>query len=496
MNVQLSKQPFLIKHYELLIYFGLLSGLSIFNVADLAGNKWTNYLTILFYNSIVFAPAFVFSWNREHLLSPGKFTLAWLLCYLVAVPVCTGLCMLIVPSWVDRPLFALGGLWCLSLELLLNANQFYQKKVHNKKWVQKIGLENAVLISIIIFTVTISFMAVSSYHDPKYHTKEQLLVGYEFKPLKLFKYFGTFISFFIQFLIIYLAGYIFFFINSRYLVSKILRQKGLIIYVLSLFTTIALLYPAVAQLLIVLPINNIFGRLIFSEDPFILENALGALAIMVISLPIILSIQWAKQNTRIISLEKEKTQTELDLLKQQLDPHFFFNTLNNLYALSLQKSDRTPDSILQLSALMRYVIYKGQEKFVPLSQELNYIDDYINLQQIRLKWPIEFSFSKQIANEDTSIAPLLLIVLIENAFKHGIEPAAESAILKIDLVNDDSKLYFSVENSYESPDMEKKPGIGLANLKRRLELLYPEQHVLQSNDNNGIFKTALTIYYK
>ena len=269
-------------------------------------------------------------------------------------------------------------------------------------------------------------------------------------------------------------------------------MKMISIYILSLAVTIAVLYPLLAQFLILLPINKVFGREIFGSNPFDMENAMGAVAIMLISLPIVLALQWGKQNNQILSLEKEKSQSELDLLKQQLNPHFFFNTLNNLYALSLQKSEKTSESILQLSELMRYTIYKGQEKSVSLSLELKYLEDYIELQQIRLKDPLNLKFEKKISNVNIEIAPLLLIVFIENAFKHGIETAENAAFLNISLTSDEKELYFSCENSFDEENTNI-PGIGIANLKKRLDLLYPNKYSLKLSSENHIFKAELKL---
>nr|WP_315422931.1 histidine kinase [uncultured Pedobacter sp.] len=376
---------------------------------------------------------------------------------------------------------------------MLIANQYYQKNVQHIKWIKKIGLENAVLITIILLAATISVMAVSSLGNPVYQRKGFRLVGFEFDIKLLLLNFGTFLGFFSQFLIMYLCGYLLFLINSRLLVSKILKEKGLLVYLLSLSATVAVLYPLLAQLLILLPINTVFGRSIFVNNPFELENAFGAFAIMLISLPVVLALQWGKQNNRILSLEKEKSQTELDLLKQQLNPHFFFNTLNNLYALSLQKSDKTPESILQLAELMRYTIYKGQEKTVKLSQELDYINDYIQLQQIRLRKTLHFEFDKQITNDQIDIAPLLLIVLIENAFKHGIEPAEDAATLKLSLISNDTTLIFSCENSFDPEEVNEIKGIGIDNLRKRLELIYPGRYTLEITTIADIFKAELKL---
>ena len=229
-----------------------------------------------------------------------------------------------------------------------------------------------------------------------------------------------------------------------------------------------------------------------NQHIFAIENGGFAIGVIALSIPVILVIQWFNQNSEINVLEREKAQTELNLLKQQINPHFFFNTLNNLYALSLAKSDATPEVVLQLSELMRYVIYKGKNNRVAISEEVKYLEDYIQLQQIRLNKTLDLSFEKKISNQNLMIPPLLLIILIENAFKHGIEPAENASFLHIELTSDQQFIIFECVNSYE-PVLESSEGIGLSNLKRRLELTYPNQYQLDIDQTKDTFKARLKI---
>jgi sensor histidine kinase YesM len=484
------------KYQDFFIYVGLLLWIAISNTYTLSTHIWSTYAICIFALGFCLLPVLVFSFVKSRLkntLNKKNYAIYWCICYFVLLPIFTFIAFKFNIGKLEDSVFISAALAAISLELMLIANQYYQKKVQHIKWIKKIGLENAVLITIILLAATISVMAVSSLENPIYQRKGFRLVGFEFDAKMLLYNFGTFLAFFSQFLIMYLCGYLLFFINSRFLVSKILKEKGLLIYLLTLSASIAILYPILAQILISLPINTVFGRSIFVANPFEPENAFGAFAIMLISLPVVLALQWGKQNNRILTLEKEKSQNELDLLKQQLNPHFFFNTLNNLYALSLQKSDKTPDSILQLSELMRYTIYKGQEKTVKLSQELDYIENYIQLQQIRLWKTLHFEFDKQVENDQIDIAPLLLIVFIENAFKHGIEPAEDAATLKLSLVSNHHSLTFSCENSSDPEEIRQTQGIGIDNLKKRLELLYPNRYTLHIQSIDNIFKAKLKL---
>ncbi len=482
---------FLFKRQEFLVFIGLYCWLAIFHLLEVEKYNWSNYLITFLLLTAIQSPVLFLVWFRDKMISNGsKYLLLWIACFLLGLPLLTIFACLLPLKNYEFTFFTTAAAVSLLLELLLMGNRYYQNRVQHKKWVKKIGLENAVFISIVLLSIVISIMAVSSLEIPAYDKKDQLLIGFEVDLQKVIRYFGKFLSYCAQFLFMYSAGYLFFFINSRFLVAKILKQKGLLMYILALLAAVAFLYPIIAQLLILLPINTVFGRDIFMNNPFIIENAFGAIAIMLLSLPIVLSLQWAKQNTTIISLEKEKSQTELDLLKQQLNPHFFFNTLNNLYGLSLQGSEQTSESILRLAELMRYVIYKGQEPRVKIVEELQYLEDYMELQKIRLKKPLRFAFEKEIEDEQIEISPLVLIVMVENAFKHGIEPAEDSAYLHLKIKCNSKQLYFLCKNSFEPSEKKTKPGIGIANLKSRLALLYPDYH-LKISSVDGIFTTEL-----
>ncbi|MEO1261706.1 MAG: histidine kinase, partial [Bacteroidota bacterium] len=303
----------------------------------------------------------------------------------------------------------------------------------------------------------------------------------------------SFFSFSLQFFILLFVYYIFYWINHYILISKIFKQKGLIFYGFGFAATLFLLFPIAAEIISWLPMvqrHNVHPsgyELPFSGLHFIIPF-FGMLA----STPIILVAQWSKQNNEIINLEKEKSNTELRLLKQQINPHFFFNTLNNLYALSLTKDKKTPEVILQLSELMRYVIKKGQEDRVALKEEVKYIEDYIWLQRIRLHKQLDFVFEKEIENEELMIPPLLFINLVENAFKHGIEPAEGNCHLYLHLKTKNNRLFFTCKNSFEEQALSGN-GTGLSNLKRRLALRFPQKHELINKKEANVYHAALNL---
>ena len=162
-----------------------------------------------------------------------------------------------------------------------------------------------------------------------------------------------------------------------------------------------------------------------------------------------------------------------------------------LYALSITKDAQTPEVIMQLSELMRYVIYKGKEETVSITEEIKYIEDYVRLQQIRLHKSLDFRFEQKIADPDLQVPPLLFIILVENAFKHGIETAERDCFLHIQLEsNKQGQVTFICKNSVERKNPNAK-GVGLGNLRRRLALRFPEQHQFIVEEKEGAYQVFL-----
>ncbi|MGK0413819.1 MAG: hypothetical protein ACJA1B_002029 [Polaribacter sp.] len=215
---------------------------------------------------------------------------------------------------------------------------------------------------------------------------------------------------------------------------------------------------------------------------------------LVFFLPIpFLFLVWVFEQWKWIrNLKAEKAKTELSLLRAQINPHFFFNTLNNLYALTIKNSKQAPEVILKLSDMMRYTIYEGEKETVRLGDEIAYLNNYIELHKIRYKKSVEITFKHDI---DTSLtlAPLLYIILLENAFKHGIETLTENAFIHINLYEDDAFIHFKIENNFDPKEINETKGIGLTNLKRRLSLIYPKRHKLTVNKTNNTYKVTLKI---
>ena len=369
-------------------------------------------------------------------------------------------------------------------ELLIQFNRFIIHQPFLNKWIKHINLEVGILFVVFLFSV---FLVLFNFY-----------VFYEDRTITTFwAKLIWILNYIFQVYIILLLYYPLYWINHYILVNKILKEKGIFFYLMSFLGLLFISYPIISQVIYFIPVVDEWKMHPVNDGHiFSSINLLTPLFGMIFSTPFILAYQWFKQRGKISILEKEKSNAELSLLKQQINPHFFFNTLNNLYALSLKKDEQTPEVILQLSDLMRYVIYKGREERVRLSEDIDYIEGYVQLQSIRLYKKLDYHFEKDINDPTLAIPPLLFIILVENAFKHGIEPAENSCFLNISIKTDEDSLTFVCENSYEEEN-PNSDGIGLQNLKRRLDLIYGEAYDLKMERRNGgalrVFRAQITI---
>ena len=189
--------------------------------------------------------------------------------------------------------------------------------------------------------------------------------------------------------------------------------------------------------------------------------------------------------------ETAKSKAELATLKAQINPHFLFNTLNGIYSLSIENSPKTSDAIMRLSGMMRYILTESESEFVPLSVELDYLKQYIELQELRLtdKTKVLISFEGDFT--DLTIAPLLLEPFVENAFKYGVS-TSETSVIEININIDNSKILFSVKNRSFSNGVDTSK-MGIQNVRQRLQLLYPQKHQLSITQLDGFYNVELEI---
>jgi len=199
-----------------------------------------------------------------------------------------------------------------------------------------------------------------------------------------------------------------------------------------------------------------------------------------------------KQATQQLRIEKQ--QAELNYLKSQTNPHFLFNTLNNIYSLARDKSDLAPESILRLSKILRFMLYETSGDYISIEQELKIISDYISLEQLRYDDSLHVNFNYDVEDMRQALPPLLLMPLVENAFKHGVSETRDQPFVNIHLAVNQRQLTFVIKNSSEviSGDRSVKENIGLSNLRRQLELLYTDFN-LSVQQGDAVFTATLKI---
>ncbi len=207
---------------------------------------------------------------------------------------------------------------------------------------------------------------------------------------------------------------------------------------------------------------------------------------------LVLKLYLEKQH--LLKLNEQKKTAELAALKHQLNPHFLFNTLNNLHALALKKSDDTTKIIQKLSHILDYILYRCNDDYVTLNKEIELINNYLSLEKIRYGDRVKINFMQQV-NGDEKIAPLLLLTFIENAFKHGVAQEINQANIEIQISKENDQLVFSIKNTVPQvvKEKEKTTSIGLKNIKEQLELLYPKAHDLIINNTSKSFSAHLKL---
>lgn len=205
------------------------------------------------------------------------------------------------------------------------------------------------------------------------------------------------------------------------------------------------------------------------------------------------SIDWYEQKKLLQEAQVGKLQAEVDYLRSQVNPHFLFNALNNLYALTIKKSDYAPDVVLKLSELMEYMLYESDDTYVPLEKEMKYLSNYLELEKIRQGNQADIRLTINGNADHCRIPPFLVLPLVENAFKHGVSKAVHNAYVHIDIQIGRVLEIRIANNRLHFQQQGKSGGIGLPNLRKRLELLYPGRHVLQITETADQYYVLLTI---
>lgn len=290
------------------------------------------------------------------------------------------------------------------------------------------------------------------------------------------------------------------------LLPKLRRDKKTRYYFLSIFLVFLVISLILGQYLHWLNVHyqtddlRLFTPIAFSSSaPEILHNYQyyfdaypAILIIMVMLVTGYVIFEFLLKLRREKNIQEEQAIAELILLKSQISPHFLFNVLNSLYALSLSKSDKTPSVILQLSDILRYSLYETQDKEVAVLNEVAIIETYIAIEKMRISEMVSVCFNyKDI--DGSRIAPMLLLPLVENAFKHGVDSTIDNSYINIALYKNENRLVFTCQNNYKESKISKVGGIGIQNIQKRLELIYPSRYQMHTEKKEGVFNVTLSI---
>jgi two-component system, LytTR family, sensor kinase len=324
----------------------------------------------------------------------------------------------------------------------------------------------------IVFWVSVTYFFIYLAYSNSKISNEELLV-----------YFGVFNS----------VNIGLFYLNYLYLIPRFLDNKKYKYYTLALLGAIIVFALGKYGLAVIFKPYALMEH--GKQTPFgsfVLGSCLTNIFYLFLSTALKFAIDWFLNERIQRDLENQRLSAELAFLKSQINPHFLFNSLNSIYSLAYQKSDTTPEAILKLSEIMRYMLYESNDNKVDLAKELQYLQNYIDLQKIRFgnKAFVDFKITGEVGNQ--KIVPLLLIAFIENAFKHGVANDPSSPIIL--LINlDGTHLHFYMENKKHMLNRDNEGGIGLNNVKRRLDLLYPGKYNLTIQDETNLYTSELSL---
>jgi sensor histidine kinase YesM len=314
----------------------------------------------------------------------------------------------------------------------------------------------------------------------------------------------------------YISGYIGFKVFLQFLLSVIviqllvplfLSKKKILLFILGTLVSIYImqtLYSIVRIHFFEVNYPQYYRR----RPPYILLERMTSIIAFINNITwlvfpsiILLAIKYYRDQKDIVALKEQKKTTELNLLRNQLNPHFLFNTLNNLYVLALKKSDKTPEVIAKLSEILDYMLYQCKDKYVPINKEVELLENYIALEKVRYGSRVEVVFENQI-NRNVNIAPLILLTFVENAFKHGVSQELKNALIELSITTTDTEIIFKLKNSkpqsYTVNNTNDKKSIGMQNSEKQLDLLYPNAYdlVIKNTATNYSLELKLELHEK
>ena len=267
-----------------------------------------------------------------------------------------------------------------------------------------------------------------------------------------------------------------------YLLSWMLKSRNYLLYVLFLFGLIFFFGK-----LIDLTAERIFPE----DDQLFLASKLVLILFILVSAGLKYFFLRLLNGNKMMELQMKQHKAELDSLRLQLNPHFLFNSLNNIYGLMNENVDKAGESLLALSALLRYMSYTSHKNNISLEEEIKFVEDYVAMERLRLGEKCSIHFKKKGDFSRCMLPPFILIPFVENAFKHGSYATIQESYINIEATLKENTFYFTVHNSIKSEQSENKGGVGISNARRRLALLLPENHKLDVQKNSDSFKVNL-----
>ena len=305
---------------------------------------------------------------------------------------------------------------------------------------------------------------------------------------------GFFFSFVIELInLLFYAAVVYF--NFLYLIPNYLNGKNFLLY--SGLLLLAALIVSPIKVLFFYVWHSYFpeiqAQLISDQFWYFISTFVFAGASTIVKI----TSDWASHQRDMTTLRTQTMQSELRFLKSQINPHFLFNTLNSLYALTLKKSDKAPEIVIKLSEMMRYMLYECNERRVSLEKEVNYIKNYLDLERLRHGDHVDIKFQVRGNLNQQKIAPLMFIPFLENSFKHGLNRQIDKSYVYIKLEIQEGDILFEIENSKPQvlPLQTHKAsgGIGLVNIKKRLNILYPKNYDLKTLEQPDSYKVELKL---
>lgn len=303
--------------------------------------------------------------------------------------------------------------------------------------------------------------------------------------------FYTVVAAFVNLIVAIITVYSF----NYYLIPKFLLSKQHLKFIL--YSIIAIIAFVYIQLLltVLLVIKLLFAeQTLFPKMIDVVMLFFNIFFIVFIAISIKFYKRWSERDRKSELMQKEKVEAELQMLKTQINPHFLFNTLNSIYVLALKNAEKTAETVLQLSDILDYILYKINKPRVLLSDELHIIDNYIKLEKIRFTDRVEIDINRQIYNSNLQIPPMLILPFVENAFKHGVGKSMDKSWIKIYIKENEAHIDIEVSNSKKPVGVKSESsGIGLSNTLKRLTILYGENFNFDKIDTQYNFQVKLSI---